>query len=120
MGYHVYLFRKEVRQNKDLEFLENEDLIVPFTDDQFSRLKTRLLKYGYQIENESGGIIQFRFKDGKSGVQAMLSQRYLSFSSGFSENDVFEISQTASEFTDSGEFAKLDPQDGQWEEWGEV
>jgi len=50
------------------------------------------------------------------GINAHLTKQQLSFSSGFDQNGIFEIAQTASEFADSGEFKKLDPQDGQWEE----
>lgn len=116
MGYHVYIFRKEVRdQNKDLEFLENDDLVLPFTDEQFNKLKTRLVRYGYQVETETSDTVTFNYKGGQKGINAMLSKKQLSFSSGFDQNGIFEISQTASEFT-GGEFCKLDPQDGQWEE----
>jgi hypothetical protein len=117
MGYDVFIFRKEVKeQNSDLEFLENSDLVTPFTDDQFEKLKSRLIKYGYQIENESPKEVTFNFKGGKLGITVMLTGRQLSFSSGFDQNGVAEISMTASEFTDTGEFRKLDPQDGGWEE----
>jgi len=117
MGYHVYLFRKEVKDNnQDLEFLENDELITPFTDIQFNNLKERLLKYGYQVEREADGSVIFNFKGGQGGIKATLTKKQLSFSSGFDQDDIFEISQTASEFTDNGDFKKFDPQDGQWEE----
>jgi hypothetical protein len=118
MGYHIYLFRKEVKENnRDLEFLENYELITPFTDDQFNTLKSRLLRYGYQVENEQHDSLTLNYKGGQSGISVVLTRRQLSFSSGFDQAGVFEISQTASEFTDTGEFKKLDPQDGQWEEF---
>jgi hypothetical protein len=118
MGYDVFLFRKEVKeQNTNLDFLENDDMVTPFTDDQFLRLKNRLLKYGYQVENESPNYLTFNFKGGKFGIAATLTKRQLSFSSGFDQNGVAEISLTASELTDSGEFKKLDPQDGGWEDF---
>jgi hypothetical protein len=117
MGYDVFLFRKEVKeQNSDLEFLENTDLVTPFTEEQFEKLKVRLIRYGYQIESESPGEIRFNFKGGRFGIVAILSVRQLSFSSAFDQNGVAEISLTASEFTDSGDFKKFDPQDGGWEE----
>jgi hypothetical protein len=117
MGYHVYLFRKEVKEQnpKSFRFLENDNLITPFTDEQFEKLKARLTRYGYQIETESPGEITFNFKGGKFGITARLSRQQLSFSSGFEQNGVAEISLTASEFA-GGEFQKLDPQDGGWEE----
>ena len=115
MGYNVYIFRKEVKDKfpTDFEFMENEDLIDSFSSEQFDNLKTRLLKYGYQIENESEKEVSFNFNGGEHGINATLS---LFFSSGFSDNGMAEISLTSSELTDSGEFAKLDPQDGNWEE----
>lgn len=117
MGYHIYLFRKEVKENnRDLEFLENEHLVTAFTNEQFDQLKVRLIRYGYQVENESPGSVTFNFKDGKYGVQAMLTRKHLAFSAGFDEDGLFAIMQTASEFTDTGEFKKLDPQEGKWEE----
>jgi hypothetical protein len=91
-------------------------LVTPFTDEQFEKLKSRLIRYGYQIESQSPNEVAFNFKGGKFGIAAMLTTRQLSFSSGFDQNGVAEISLTASEFTDSGEFKKLDPQDGGWEE----
>ncbi len=118
MGYNVYLFKKEVKEKypSDFEFMENEDLIDSFSSEQFDKLKTRLLRYGYQIENESDKLISFNFKGGEHGINATLSEKSLFISSGFSEDGVAEISLTASELTDSCDFAKLDLQDGNWEE----
>lgn len=117
MGYTVHLFRKEVKeQNSEFDFLENDKLVLDFTAAQFKKLKTRLLNYGYQIEREEDNYINFNFKDGQLGITASLTKSQLSFSSGFSQNGIFEIGMTASEFTDSEEFAKLDLQAGGWEE----
>lgn len=117
MSYDISLFRKEVKdQNKGLDFLEDDSLIPDFTQEQYETLKERLLAYDFQVENETKDHITFNFKGGKFGIQATLFRNQLSFSSGFNEDGVFEISQTASEFTDSGEFAKLDMQEGKWEE----
>jgi len=117
MSYHVYLFRKEVKeQNADLGFLENDELVVQFTVEQFEQLKKRLLTYGFQIENESSDLINFNFKGGQLGISVFLRKSQLSFSSGFSQEAIFEICMTASEFTDSEEFAVFNPQEGKWEE----
>ena len=74
------------------------------------------MSYGYQIEREASNYINFNFKGGQLGITASLTKSQLSFSSGFSQNGIFEIGMTASEFTDSEEFAKLDLQAGGWEE----
>ncbi len=54
----------------------------------------------------------FGFKNDE-GVSALLTSSALYFSA--TGEGVFEISMTASEFTDSGEFVKYDPQNGRWE-----
>ena len=79
----------------------------------FETLKNWLLKHGFKIENETPDYIIFNWIRKTS---AWLGKNHLSFSSGFSTNAIFEISMTASEFTDTGEFAKYDPQQGGWEE----
>ena len=112
MSYQIYLFRKEVKeQNQDFEFLENDDLILDFSKEQFENLKERILKYKYKIESENAS--QIRFKHPENNAIAILMKNQLSFSSGFSVRDIFEIEMTASEFTDTGEFAKLNPQKGE-------
>lgn len=118
MSYSVFLFRKEVKENNQgFDFLENEALIMPFSEHQFEKLKSKLLKYGYQIEYQTPELLKFNYRDGQYGIEATLSKTQLSFSSDFSENGIFEISQTASEFADDGELKKLDPQSGGWEEF---
>jgi len=116
MSYHVYLFRKEVKeQNSGFEFLENDELITKFTAEQFENLKNRLLRYNFQIEGKTQDTIEFNFNGGQLGITVLLTKSQLSFSSGFSTSGIAEISLTAAEFTDTGEFAKLDPQRGEWE-----
>ncbi len=116
MSYHIYLFRKEVKdQNKGFDFLENDELITYFNDDQFESLKNRLLRYGFQIENTHRDSINFNFKGGLYGISVLLTKSQLSFSSAFTEEGIFEINMTSSEFTDTNEFVKFDPQEGKWE-----
>lgn len=118
MSYHVYLFRKEVKeQNKGFEFLENEALVLPFSNNQLEGLKKRLLIYDFEIEQETTDSVTFTFKGGQYGIRAQLTKLQLSFSSDSSEDGIFEIGMTASEFTDDEAFAKFDPQHGAWEEF---
>lgn len=117
MSYTIYLFRKEVQEEQqDFSFLEEEDKIKPFTPSQFQQLKERLLAYGFQLEKAASNSLYFNYKGGLYGIQAVLHPTHLSFSSGYSQEGIFEIGMTASEFTDSGEFAKLDLQAEGWEE----
>jgi hypothetical protein len=117
MGYDIQLFRKEVKEkqlaSQAEDFFENEENIASFTEEQKDKLKNRLLKYGYFIENEGTEDISFGFKKNK-GISALLTSKALYFSS--TSSGIFEISMTASEFTDTNEFVKYDPQDSGWEE----
>ena len=117
MSYTVSIFKKEVKEKypSNFDFLEDEGSIAPFSAEQLFKLKERLLLYGYKIEKEKNLTIAFLFKE-DHGISATLYKNQLAFSSGFSVDAVAEISLTASEFTDSGEFAKLDLQNGGWEE----
>jgi hypothetical protein len=113
MSYDVQLFRVETKQNHyknpTAEFFENEDNLVRFTPEQKQGLHERLLQYDFAEEGD-GSFGHPEFKT----ASVLLTDRALYFSA--SGDDAFEISMTASEFTDSGEFAKYDPQDEGWEE----
>jgi hypothetical protein len=117
MSYSVQLYRKEVKdkqlQSKDDSFFEKNENLIPFTKEQKDYLTTRLSKYGYTIEKENEYGIHFSFKD-DDGISVLLGNSGLYFSS--TGEGIFEISMTASEFTDTDEFSKYDPQDGSWEE----
>ncbi|MDJ1495509.1 hypothetical protein QNI19_21395 [Cytophagaceae bacterium DM2B3-1] len=120
MGYRVSIYRREVK-SKQLayegeDFFENTDNLLPFTSDQKETLEKRLLNYGYLLQNENATGKQFEHKKLK-GVLALLTDHALYFESGFTEQGVFEISMTASEFTDTDEFVKYDPQNEGWEEF---
>ncbi len=116
MSYHVELYRKEVKAKQlasgDEGFFENENNLLPFTDEQFESLKERLQDYGYSIQKE-GKEIQLGFEADES-ISVLLTRSGLYFSA--SGEGIFEIGMTASEFTDTDEFAKYDPQEGGWEE----
>lgn len=117
MSYAVHLFRIEVREkyasSQDDDFFEKEENLVPFTPSQKEALKNRLLQYNYSLEKEDGTALQFSFPDDE-GIEVLLTDSGLYFSAG--GEGIFEIGMTASEFTDSGDFAKYDPQQGGWEE----
>lgn len=119
MGYHIQLYRKEVKEQQmasgqDVEFFEKTENLLPFTAEQKEKLKSRLLKYGYHIEREGSDKIVFEHKKEPS-VEAMLTHHGLFFTGR--GDGIMEISMTSSEFTDGGEFAKFDPQNDGWEEF---
>ncbi len=116
MSYNIQLCRKEVMQKyksiKDGSIFEDETNLLPFTHEHKSSLKDRLSKYGYLIKYEDATRVQFEHKEG--GIICLLTNSVLHFSSSFSNS--FDISMTASELTDTDEFAKYDLQNGGWEE----
>ena len=118
MSYDVQLYRKEVKEKQLAsgadDFFENEANLLPFTATQFEELKQRLLSYDYVIEHEKDGMIRFGFSN-DGGTSALLTNTCLFFSS--TGEGIFEIGMTASEFTDTEEFAKYDPQQDGWEEF---
>lgn len=119
MSYNIQVFHICTMQNfensKDENFFDRLENFVPFSIQQFEDLKSRLLDYDYEITNEVGEDIHFRKSDDDSTAIANLMKHGLYFSSGFNQDDIFEISMTASEITDTSEFVKFDPQVGEWE-----
>lgn len=118
MSYDIHLYRKEVKASQlasgNAGFFEEESNLLPFTPEQAQSLKERLSKYGYEPGEERNGHISYTFKDPSQPASALLTKHGLYFSA--SGEGIFEISMTSSEFTNSGEFAKYDPQNGGWEE----
>ena len=129
MRYSVYVCRSEVKQlhkadlaagNNDF-FIDEEKTCVKFSKEQLKRLDKRLKIYGYELKSVLGGCREYC----KGDILAYLTDTSLYFSAFntnsdvISEDDIFDIMLTASEFCDSDEFAKYDPQLGAWETWEE-
>lgn len=117
MSYDVMLYRKEVKDlqiaSNDDDFFEKNENIVPFTKEQREQLIARLISYKYSIEKNDKYGIHWRFEEDET-IEVLLTDSCLYFSS--TGEGIFEISMTASEFTDTGEFVKYDPQNEGWEE----
>lgn len=119
MSYNIQIFRIETKEREQKlnseDFFENDENLVPFTDQQFQELKERLLQYGYHLKKEDEYGLHFNHEDEDYGM-VLFTSHGLYFSAGWNHNSIFETGMIASEFTDSGEFAKYDPQNGGWEE----
>jgi hypothetical protein len=118
MSYDITLYSiatKEKEQNSnDENFFDKEENIVPFTMLQFQKLKERLLVYDYALVKEADDGLHFSHSDEDYG-QALLTTNALYFKASWDEDSIFEVGMTASEFTDTGEFAKYDFQNKGWE-----
>ena len=118
MSYDVQLYRVETKtseqQSNDADFFDHEENLVPFTEQQFDYLKERLQKYGYVLHQNEDKEGHFTHPD--YTITVLLTDRGLYFSAGFGAESIFEAGMTASEFTDTEEFAKYDSQSTGWEE----
>ena len=117
MSYTISLFtvgtKQKERQSAQLDFFEKDENLEKFTPKQRTALENRLLKYQYKpVGNNSDGK---RFEHADFG-EAFLTDSALYFSTSNDFDCIFEVGLTASEFTDTGEFAKYDGQAGGWEE----
>ena len=120
MSYDLKIFRNEVREENDsLDFLEKEESLASFTENQTEILRKKLQHYKYELESNNGSFEEYNFKGGKWGISALLSKNCLTFKcSGGSKMGIFEILQTASELAE-GDFSLLNLQEGTWENDGE-
>ncbi|MDQ0594828.1 hypothetical protein QFZ37_003197 [Chryseobacterium ginsenosidimutans] len=118
MSYDISLYRIETKEKEvitdDENFFENEENLIPFTEQQFQELNDRLASYGYEFSGENDYGLQFNHQDEDRGT-ALLTKEALFFRASWTNNSIFEVGMTASEFTDSGEYAKYDFQNGEWE-----
>lgn len=119
MSYDIQLYSTETKakeqQAGDKNFFDNEHNLVPFSNEQVQRLRDRLIEYDYVLEKEDQHGARFRHAE--YSISALLTGRGLYFTAGWGEENIFEAGMAASEFTDSGEFEKYDPQNGGWEEY---
>ncbi len=117
MSYNVQIFNIQTMRNFENlhtdDFFEHSENLSELTEQQFEELKDRLIGYDYELLVTKKDYLEFRKVD--FSVQAILTKFGLYFSAASNVDDIFEISMTASEFTDTGEFAKFDPQQGEWE-----
>lgn len=119
MSYNIQLFSIKTKENEqrsaDKDFFDNQENLIPFTPQQFLDLKERLLRYNYELTKENGNELHFSHPDEDFG-NAMLTGKGLYFTADWNEAAIFEVGMRASEFTDTNEFAKYDPQQNGWEE----
>jgi hypothetical protein len=120
MSYDISLYRIETKEKEeksnDENFFENEKNFVQFTSEQFQELKVRLLKYDYELINEDKFGLHLNHQEEEFGM-VLLTTEAVYFTASWNENSIFEVGMTASEFTDTGEYAKYDFQNGKWEIW---
>ena len=118
MSYQIILSTSATKEKQlesgTPEFFEDEENFIHFSELQFEKLKSGLETWDYnELDQEENGDISFKHEAGYA--DALLTKSALYFSAS-SEDGIFEIMQTASEMCDTGEFARYDPQTGEWEE----
>ena len=117
MSYTISLYtvhtKEKEQQLAQPDFFEKDENLERFTPKQQSELENRLLKYQYKLVGDSQDGKRFEHAD---FGEVFLTDRGLYFSTSNDFECIFEVGMTASEFTDTGEFAKYDSQAGGWEE----
>ena len=120
MSYDIALYRIETKEKEEItddeNFFENVENLAAFTDQQFQELEERLLSYSYRLSEKHKYGLSFNHSNEDYGT-ALLTKEALFFRAGWNTDSIFEVGMTASEFTDSGEYAKYDFQKGEWETW---
>ncbi len=120
MSYDIALYSIKTKEKEestdDEDFFDFEENLVAFTAQQFQELNERLLLYGYKLSEEYDSGQSFNHPDEDRGT-ALLTREALFFRASWNQDSIFEVGMTASEFTDSGEYAKYDFQNGEWETW---
>jgi hypothetical protein len=118
VSYDVSLFRIETKQREqergDENFFEDENNLEPLTVPQLEQLRESLAGYGYEFQNKDHD--GEHFYNPEESIFALLTERGLYFTAPAEGDAIFEAGMAASELTDTGEFAKYDPQNGGWEE----
>jgi hypothetical protein len=116
MSYNIQIYTAQTMmaemETESEEFFDNDKNLIPFTEKQMLSLKERILKHGYEITKEDKKGISFK-NPLFEGMRAILTATGLFLRANY--DDAFEIGMMASELTDSGEFAKYDPQADGWE-----
>jgi hypothetical protein len=118
MSYDVQLFRTETKQKeqkyKGEDFFDEVKNLVAFSAEQMAELEERLLAYDFErLRQDKFGT---HFECAEFGISALLTASGLYFQTSGDEDAIFEMGLIASEFTDSGEFEKYDPQNEGWED----
>ncbi len=117
MSYDISLYRIETKLNEqksnDEDFFEHIENMVLFSEGQYQYLQERLKEYNYIFQNKTEYGLFFEHEEYGT---ALLADEALYFTTSFDEETIFEVGLIASEFTDTGEFAKYDPQNEGWEE----
>lgn len=117
MSYSIYLFKAgtkvKYQSYKGEDFFENNTNLEPFTQEMMNKIKERLGRYNYRYINKTQYGEVFGYED---FGEVLLSNHGLYFTAGTNSDSIFEIEMTASEFTDTGELEKYNPQTDEWEE----
>jgi hypothetical protein len=99
------------------EFLEKEENLINFTEEQLEKIESHLKKRFYALTNKSTSRKDYENEEEPS-ASAMLVKNALFFNAR-GENGIMEISMTSSEFQSSyglkGFFAVYDTQNDGWQ-----
>lgn len=120
MSYSVTLYLKAAKKLYPDGKFPSEHLVLPtFTSEQFDALHRRLVNYEFILDEGDSEHNLYHWKQNDAVTAILLPDQLIFSTESVTETLVFEILQTGSEFTDSGEYVLFNPQEGGWINLGE-
>jgi hypothetical protein len=112
VGYSITVYRRELTGTPASKFAEDPDAVPVFTAAQRKQLREQLELRGYEAKKKSKDNLygHFAYPD----VEARLTDRQLTFSSGLSTESVYTILEVGTELGMTNGFALFNPQEGSW------
>lgn len=120
MNYIFVLYRTETKEKHLLaehaeDFFTDTEKHDVFTDVQKEYLLRKMKKFKYDITSSEDKTIHLKHRDKGFGTAILYPEKVV-FQLIWNMNAIFEVGLFVSELTDTEEFAKYNPQEGEWEE----
>ena len=110
MTYSISVYRRELAGTPVAKFAEDPEAVPPFTPAQQRTLRDQLVSRGYKAKKSKDRFGHFAYPD----IEARLTDRALSFSSGMDEESIYTILELGAELGMIADFTLFDPQAGTW------
>jgi len=112
VSYSITIYRRELAGTPAAKFAEDPSAVPLFTPAQHEALRDQLARRGYEAKKKSKDRVfgHFAYPD----IEARLTDRQLTLSSGLSTESVYTILEAGTELGTSDGFALFNPQEGSW------
>src|SRR4051794_2480947 len=110
MTYSISVYRRELAGTPVAMFAEDPEAVPAFTPSQQRKLRDRLVSAGFKAKKSKDRFGHFANPD----IEASLTERELSFSSGINVESVYTILELGAELAMHAEFTCFDFQANRW------